>query len=231
MTAARPPRAAATPTRWGTFRLWLEFVGLFVVLPLVLGALRWSRRTVPILPVLWLASVPAAVYLARHGWSRRDFFGWQGFGTVWRGVALRVAVAAGLLLALVLALDRTRLFELPRLRPVIWLLVLCVYPLASVYPQGVLYRGLYYARYAALWSRPWQARLAGAVAFSLAHLCFGNGWALGLTLVGGWFFCRTYERTRSLQVANLEHAVCGCLLFTVGLGRYLYHGTLALLAR
>lgn len=221
----------ATSTLPAAFRLWCEFVALFVLLPLGLGWLRWTGRSLPVLPVLWLASGPAAVYLAWHGWNRRDFFGWHGFGAAWRGVFIRVAVAAGVLLALVLVLDATRLFELPRTRPRLWLLILCAYPLVSVYPQGVLYRGLYYARYATLWQRPWQARLAGAAVFSLAHLCFANGWALGLTLVGGWFFCRTYERTRSLQVANLEHALCGCLIFTLGLGRYLYHGTQALLAR
>ncbi|HET6984641.1 MAG TPA: hypothetical protein VFI53_21025 [Myxococcaceae bacterium] len=51
-----------------------------------------------------------------------------------------------------------------------------------------------------------------------------NGLALALTLLGGWMFSRTYLRTRSLVATAVEHAAYGCLLFTVGLGRWFVTG-------
>ena len=51
-----------------------------------------------------------------------------------------------------------------------------------------------------------------------------NELAVVLTLVGGWLFARTYLRTRSLLATAVEHAAYGCLLFTVGLGRWFVTG-------
>lgn len=181
------------------------------------------------LPLLWLAAFPAALRLAADGCDRRFFLGLHGVREAWRGILARAAAAAVLMTVLVPAIAPGELFRLPRERPLFWLLIVCCYPLLSVFPQGILYRALYYRRYAALFPRPWLARLAGAMAFSFCHLFFLNGWALLLTLAGGWMFNRTYERTRSPAAANIEHAIHGCLLFTIGLGRFFYHGTQALL--
>jgi membrane protease YdiL (CAAX protease family) len=45
-----------------------------------------------------------------------------------------------------------------------------------------------------------------------------------MTLVGGLLFAHTYWKTRSLLVSAIEHALYGCLLYTIGLGRFFYHG-------
>ncbi|MDD5707382.1 MAG: CPBP family intramembrane metalloprotease [Kiritimatiellae bacterium] len=212
-------------------RLWIEFLGIYVLLPLSATALRMLNGAYPVLPILWLASLPAALWLVAHGFDRHDFFAWRGLRLVWRGVLLRAVLAAAVMTGLVLLIEPDWLFQLPRTSPQLWLLIMCFYPLVSVYPQGILYRALYYRRYAVLFPHAWSVRLAGAMAFSFCHLFFLNLWALLLTLAGGWFFGRTYERTRSLPVANFEHALYGCLLFTIGLGRFLYHGTMALIER
>ncbi len=210
-------------------RLWLEFTGIYLLLPLAATGLRLMRGSFPVLPLLWLASLPAALWLVADGFDRHDFFAWRGLRAVWRGVLLRAALATLAMTVLVLLIEPAWLLSLPRENPRLWLLIMCFYPLLSVYPQGIVYRALFYRRYAPLLPHPWSARLAGALAFSFCHLFFLNPWALLLTLAGGWFFNRTYERTRSLPVANFEHALYGGLLFTIGLGRFLYHGTQALL--
>jgi membrane protease YdiL (CAAX protease family) len=99
------------------------------------------------------------------------------------------------------------------------MLVMVCYPLLSVYPQGILYRGLFYARYADLFRSERGAWVAGAAAFSLAHLVFANVWAVGLTFAGGLLFNRTYRKTGSLLASDVEHAVCGQWVFTFGWGR------------
>lgn len=210
-------------------RLRAEAALLYVLLPAGLCLVRLDHPHVPVLPVLWLAGLLAGCWLVRHGFRAADFFGWRGLAACWRGVLIRVAIACVLLAGAVLWIAPDWFFELPRQRTGLWVLIVCLYPILSVYPQGIVYRALYYRRYAVLWSSPLLARLAGAVAFSLAHMVFMNPWALALTFAGGWFFNRTYERTQSLPVSNLEHALCGVAVFTIGLGRFFYHGTQALL--
>ena len=67
--------------------------------------------------------------------------------------------------------------------------------------------------------------IASAVAFGFVHIVFLNPIAVGLSVVGGVLFALTYLRTRSLLMAAIEHGLYGCLIFTVGLGRYFFHGT------
>jgi hypothetical protein len=206
-------------------RLWCEFIGLYVLLPVALAGVRLACGAFPVLPVLWVAACPAAVYLVRrHGWGRRAWFG-LGLSRVqaWQ-LAARLVLAAALLAGGLLLAAPELLLELPRRNPRLWALVMVAYPVLSVYPQGILYRGLYFARYAVLFGSGRGQVLAGAAVFCLAHLVFANVWALALTLAGGIVFCRTQLRTGSMLAADLEHAVCGQLVFTLGWGRFLYHG-------
>lgn len=211
-------------------RLWAEFLLLYVALPVGLAVLRQRAGAVPVLPVLWAAACPAACYLAwRESWGRREFFGLRLTGRQAAGLALRLVLAAAVLTAAILLVAPERLGELPRRNPSLWGLVMVCYPLVSVYPQGIVYRGLFGARYARLFGGGRRAWLAGAAAFSLAHLLFGNGWALAWTFAGGLLIGRTYSRSGSLMASCVEHAAYGQLVFTTGWGRYLYHGTVRLL--
>jgi membrane protease YdiL (CAAX protease family) len=66
--------------------------------------------------------------------------------------------------------------------------------------------------------------LISGAAFGLAHIVFNNWVAPVLCAVGGVLFAHTYHKTRSLALVCLEHALYGDFVFTVGLGRYFYHG-------
>ena len=66
--------------------------------------------------------------------------------------------------------------------------------------------------------------IASGLLFAFSHVVFRNWPAMALTLIGGVLFATTYRRTRSLLVCLVEHALYGLLIFTVGLGRYLYLG-------
>ena len=212
--------------RYRMIRLWCEFVGLYVLLPVALVAVRLVNGAFPVLPVLWVAACPAAFYLARrHGWGRREWFGLGLSRTQVAGMAARLSLAAALLAGGILLLEPGYFLELPRRNLGLWAVIMMAYPVLSVYPQGVLYRGFFFARYAVLFPGEQAKILAGAVVFCLAHLVFMNVWALALTLVGGVLFNRTYRRTGSMLASDAEHAVCGQLVFTCGWGRFLYHGT------
>lgn len=118
-----------------------------------------------------------------------------------------------------------QLFDLPRTQPRLWLGILAFYPLFSVYPQELVYRALFFARYRPLFSSARATAAASAAAFGFVHIVFQNWPAVLLTLLGGWLFADTYARTYSLRLVWLEHALYGGLMFTVGLGRYFYHGS------
>jgi membrane protease YdiL (CAAX protease family) len=114
------------------------------------------------------------------------------------------------------------MFNLVRAHPLLWALIMLLYPVLSVYPQGVIYRAFLMRRYQPLFGSDWGLILASAVAFSLMHLIFRNPIALILTFVGGLLFAWRYRQTGSLVVSSFEHALYGCFLFTLGLGRYFY---------
>jgi membrane protease YdiL (CAAX protease family) len=111
-----------------------------------------------------------------------------------------------------------RWFVLVRERPGLWLAILLLYPLLSVYPQGIVYRAFLFHRYRPLFPSARARILASALAFSAVHVIFENWLAPTLTLVGGLVFAWTYERTRSSLVVAFQHALFGCFLFTIGLG-------------
>jgi uncharacterized protein len=118
-------------------------------------------------------------------------------------------------------------WSLVRQHPGLWALVMVAYPILSVYPQGLLYRAFFFERYAPLFPGRWTMIVASAAAFGFLHLIFGNPLAPALGFLGGLLFAARYAATGSLATSCFEHALYGCWLFTLGLGRYFYHGTLS----
>ncbi len=213
-----------------TNRLRLEFALLYLGLPAALLAARQMGVSVPVVPVLWCAAYPAARCLVtRYGWGPRELLGVRADRRQVCALGLRVALAAVVLAGGILLVAPAQFLELPRRDPRLWALVMLFYPALSVYPQGLLYRGLFYARYACLFRNERQSWLAGACVFGLAHLVFANYWAVVLTAAGGLFINRTYRKTGSLVLSDIEHAAYGQLVFTCGWGRFLYHGTMRFL--
>jgi uncharacterized protein len=112
--------------------------------------------------------------------------------------------------------------------PLRWAAMLAVYPLISVYPQELLYRAFFTRRYHSLFPRMEMSLLASPLVFAWLHMIFRNHYAVILTLVGGWFFAQTYERTHSLRLVCFEHAIYGYLILTIGLGDYFLENGLPL---
>jgi membrane protease YdiL (CAAX protease family) len=67
---------------------------------------------------------------------------------------------------------------------------------------------------------------ASGLVFCYAHIIYRNPVALLLTLAGGFMFAHTYLRSASLWFSSIEHALYGDLVFTMGLGYYLYSGAI-----
>jgi uncharacterized protein len=221
--------AMSTGRRW-----WLavEFTLLFYAFPLVLW--KQPHRGL-ILPALWLPAALCAWWLWRDRSFNRQAF-WdraERRREIWPAEAGRILFLLALaflpLLALTIWLRGVDgLFEFPRRAPTWWALVMVLYPLLSVYPQEVVYRAFLFHRYRPLFGDGPGLLLVGATAFAFVHIVFNNPVAIALCLPGGLLFGYTYRRTRSLLLVSLEHGLYGCLIITLGLGHYFFHGTINL---
>lgn len=113
----------------------------------------------------------------------------------------------------------------PRRAPRLWLTIMALYPVLSVLPQELVYRTFFFHRYGPLFGgRQRLAILVNAMLFGFAHIIFANWIAVGGTFLAGLLFAFRYHATRSLWAVWLEHSLYGCLVFTVGLGRYFFTG-------
>jgi hypothetical protein len=115
------------------------------------------------------------------------------------------------------------LFSLVRKRPALWAMLMVAYSALSVYPQGIVFRAYFFDRYRALFPSAWLMVPMSALAFAYIHIVFRNWIAVVLTVFGGVLFALRYAETGSLFVSCFEHALYGCWLFTVGLGRWFFY--------
>jgi membrane protease YdiL (CAAX protease family) len=208
-------------------KLWLstEFALLYCLLPALIVLLQLPPQA--FLPGLLVGAVACTVVLLRDPtFDRRRL--WEG-DVAWRHVA-RVAaiflIGVAVLTAVAMTWFPERFLEFPRNNPGRWRLVMILYPLLSVAPQGIIWRTFLFHRYRELFGQGRLVVVVAALAFAWVHVIFENWIALALTLAGGFLFAWTYRQSRSNFLASFEHALYGCLVFTLGFGRFLYGGVI-----
>ncbi len=203
----------------------VEFVVLFIALPL---GYRYSPVHLPPLPILWLVAGYALwQLLVDRRFDQQKLWSAGELRTRLLKIVSFFALAAFVIWLGVMTFAPQLEWNLVRQSPALWVIVLLAYPVLSVYPQGVLYRAFFFERYARLFRGERAMILASAAAFAFLHIIFRNWLAVGLTFAGGLLFAWRYAKTKSLATSSFEHALYGCWLFTVGLGQYFYHGTIA----
>ena len=112
-----------------------------------------------------------------------------------------------LLVVITLVFYPERWLAFPTAKPWLFLMVILLYPLLSVYPQEVVFRAFFFRRYAKLFDKPEHMILANASAFAWLHIVFENMMALVLSFLAGALFAATYQRTRSMRLVCLEHFI------------------------
>jgi membrane protease YdiL (CAAX protease family) len=200
----------------------VEFLLLFFIGPTVFA---YTPHRIPAIPALWaLTAYCLFVILHDPGFDRGSLWNTAPFAQYAPAILGLFAVAAAIGIALVLRFGPPGLFlNFPRSNLRLWSLVMMLYPVLSVYPQGIVYRAFVFDRYRDLFGPAWAMVLASAFAFAYVHIVFRNRLALLLTLFGGILFGIRFQQTRSLFVTSFEHALYGCFMFTVGVGRSFYH--------
>lgn len=192
--------------------------------------------TVPrrlIFPVL-LSTMTLVVFVLMldRSFDRSNLWAWRRARPELPRILAFFGINALLLLGLTayLAFATTQMPEgsflgLPRHRPALLAVIWLAYPWFSAYPQEVTHRVFFWRRYEALMPR--TALIAvNAVAFAWMHALFWNWIALAITFVGGLLFAWTYDRTRSGLAAGIEHALYGNWCFTIGLGWFVFTGSI-----
>ena len=216
MTRAVPHRR----TTLAKAALGFECVLLFLLLPAAFSLRLWQ---VPPIPILGIAALYCLLTLLRDpSFDRRQLWNAEPFRRSLLSILLVFAMCALFLTACMAAFAPQLLFEFPRTRPAFWASVLVAYPVVSVYPQSIVYRAFFLHRYPPLFHSRATLILASAASFGFMHLVFRNPVAVVLTATGGILFAWRYNQTRSLAVSAFEHALYGCFLFTIGLGRFFY---------
>lgn len=200
----------------------LEFALIFVGIPLLLYLRILPNYPIPILVVFALG---VGVFLRWDPtFTGHAFWNWPGFRECLPRVLARSGILCGVLGLGVYWFAPHLLFSFPKANPRLWLAVMILYPLLSVYPQELIYRAFFFHRYAGVFGGGWGVLVASAVAFGFVHIIFGNWLSVVLTLIGGLLFGLTYRESGSLALTSLEHAIFGNFLFTIGLGQFFYHG-------
>ena len=204
----------------------LECVVGFFVLPPCLYLVR-RQLAFRLLPIVILLAAGCMLYLVRtEGVDRRTLCSPADIRRHLRGI-LVLFLPAALPIAVLTALYlRPRFLALPLHAPWTWIAVMLLYPVLAAYPQELIFRAFFFARYGSLFPNPIVLVAVNGLSFGLAHLLYGNWIAVVLSTLGGFLFAYRYLQTGSLLAVSLEHGLWGDFLFTVGVGWYLYSGAI-----
>lgn len=213
--------ALALPARPIRLRRWAECAALFGGMPVVMIA---AFEPTALFPVLLALTAVAAFLLHRTPGFRWGELLEGGFLVHWRILAGVTAVAAAATFGLVLLVRPEGLLSLPLHRPGLWLMIMVFYPFVSALPQELIFRALFFRRYAPLFGDGRLAVATNALAFGYGHLFYQNWIAIGASFAAGAVIGWAYWRTRSFPLAWALHAIGGMLVFTSGLGIFFYSG-------
>ena len=208
--------------RMGKGRLWTEFLLFFVVAPLVVAVAlppRWM------FPALFTVTAIGLVLLALTPGFRISLL----FRGLLRMSTWLVVLTAALTLAMGYAIMSLTapdaLWLIVRRNPELMAMIALGYPVVSALPQEVVFRALFFERYAAILPKGIGSQVGlNAVIFSWAHVMYWSWIVAGLTFVGGLLFAWCYRVRGNFPEAVVTHSVAGVMLFLVGMGVYFYSG-------
>ena len=196
----------------------LEFFLLFVLFPatLPLPYAIWIKGAIGLLGFAYVIWILVRVEKIRFFYAEK--LDWKSF---WKRLSVLFPAILLLTTGYVWLVAPQHLFFVPRNNLLLFLFILLVYSILSVWPQELLYRTFFFKRYEGLFKNTHFLVFVNAIVFCLAHLFFRNTLVLILTFIGGILFVLTFLKFRSTTLVTIEHALYGNWLFTVGMGQML----------
>jgi len=208
-------------TKWKII-LYFEFVVSFLLLPYLL---MLTKNRAVIYLTLTVLSVVCVIILKKY-YAYNFVKDWNSKAinkALLKQLFPRVFFICIILFLFTFFVVPEKLFSFPMERPSTWAFIMLWYPIFSVLPQEFLYRSYFYHRFKDVFSHK-TLWIVSALLFAWAHIVLQNVVAVSFCIIGGLCFAKTYEKTKSLAAAVLEHSIYGCWLFTLGLGVFFYHG-------
>ncbi len=202
----------STPYR--AIELFLLFVG--IPISFVLEFPIWIKMILGILGFGYVVFV--LLRIEKNQFKISNNLNWKQF---WKQTLLKLIGIAIVTTLYMWIVDSSNLYGVIRHKPMLWVIILFLYSLFSVYPQELIYRTFFFQRYEGLFKSEVLFVLVNAALFSLAHLFFRNALVMLLTFLGGILFALTFKKTKSTLLVSIEHSIYGCWLFTVGMGEML----------
>ncbi|WP_445957059.1 CPBP family intramembrane glutamate endopeptidase, partial [Yeosuana sp.] len=151
-----------------TFKL-IELFALFVVIPVSFAIVYpiWLKMTMGLLGFIYVLFILLKV--ENNKFKIAPNLNWKKF---WWHTFLKLVIIAIATIAFVWFTDKSQLFFVLYNKPKLWIFILFLYSLFSVYPQELIYRTLYFQRYKSLFKSQSLFMFMNAILFSLAHLFF-----------------------------------------------------------
>jgi len=196
----------------------LEFFLLFVVIPIsmALSFLIWIKLAIGLIGFVYVIFV--LLKIDKNKFSISKSINWNVF---WKQTLIKLIGIIIITTLFVWFTNKEELFNVLFNKPKLWIFILFIYSLFSVYPQEIIYRTFFFQRYSIIFRNQKLMIFINAIVFSLAHIFFRNTLVMILTFLGGLLFAITFIKTRSTLLVTIEHAIYGSWLFTVGMGSML----------
>ncbi|WP_242086890.1 CPBP family intramembrane glutamic endopeptidase [Aestuariivivens sediminis] len=196
----------------------IEFFIIFIAMPIafIFDYPIWIKLSVGLLGFMYIIYI--LVTKEQVDLKINKDLNWYWF---WKQTLLKLCTISVLTTIFVWFTNKVALFHVIINKPGLWLFILFVYSVLSVYPQEIVYRTFFFKRYAPHIRHKKLLWFTNALIFSIGHMFFKNELVLVLTFLGGLLFAMTYYKTNSTFLVSIEHAIYGCWLFTVGMGEML----------
>jgi membrane protease YdiL (CAAX protease family) len=205
-------------------RLWLEFLGFYLLLPLLLAT------ALPVSALFPGLFVVTAIGLALLAITPGFHWGDLSSGVLridWRLVVSFTLLTAAVGYGVLRATAPAAFLVLPREMPLLMTMIAVLYPFLSALPQEIIFRPLFFRRYGAL--LPSDPRLQvglNATIFAAAHLMYWSWVVAAMTFAGGLVFAWSYRMRGNFPEAVVLHSLAGIVIFTLGLGMFFYSGNI-----
>jgi uncharacterized protein len=198
------------------FGLLTEFVLVYFLIPLLIffKLIVFSKMN-----ILFLLAIIALLLLCcDHNFDKKVFLRFHCTKNNLLTIFWRFGLCSAGILLFILIFSPDSFSHVPLYQPLPWLVSSISYLSMSVIPQELLYRAYLFHRYRFLFKGKLLPIVISTLSFSFAHIVYENYLALGLTLIGGYFFSVTYQKSRSLIITVMEHFIYGMLIFSSGVG-------------
>lgn len=206
--------------------LFGEFITLFYLTPGMLYFFRY-QLSFKIVPLVLIAATGCLFYLIKDkNFNSKVLWRTQNIFVHLKKILMTFILPALLISVFTYFFHKAYFLAFPKSRPILWFIVMLLYPLLAAYPQELIFRGFFFHRYNSLFPNKTVMIVLNGLSFGLAHLVYANWIAVILSTLGGILFAYRYLKCNSILTVGIEHGLWGDFLFTIGLGWYFYSGSI-----